>query len=90
VTEVFIQNHLILERLMHWYQLIAPLLVSLAVNFDIFLDLEEPCNNGAGSCSYYLVNYAAQSIFWLRDISTSALGLPEIRGADHLGMLKPH
>ncbi|KAG8719955.1 hypothetical protein FRC08_001556 [Ceratobasidium sp. 394] len=83
VTEVFIQLPWIFERLMHWYQTIAPFLESLEVEFDLYLDIEETRGGSMGHCSYYLVNYTQHSVFWLRDVSTSSIGLPDVRNPDH-------
>lgn len=69
---------------MHWYQEIAPLLEDLTVEFELFLDVEETRGESMGACSYYLVDYSAHSVFWLRNVSTASLGLPNIRNSEHL------
>ncbi|KAF8594937.1 hypothetical protein BDV93DRAFT_611647 [Ceratobasidium sp. AG-I] len=84
VTEAFIQHAIILERINYWYNLIIPYLDALEQTFDIFLDVMETMGEAMGLCSYYVVDYAAQSVFWLRDISTSDLGLPDVRSTVHL------
>ncbi|KAG8794394.1 hypothetical protein FRC12_024721 [Ceratobasidium sp. 428] len=83
VTEAFIQFPWVLERLMHWYQIISPFLESLEVEFELFLGIMDTRGESVGQCTYYLIDYTKHSVFWLRDVSTSSLGLPDIRGLIH-------
>ncbi|KDN44028.1 hypothetical protein RSAG8_05760, partial [Rhizoctonia solani AG-8 WAC10335] len=40
-----------------------------------------------GTCGYYLVDYISKKVFWFREVSTTALGLPDVRGPAHLNLL---
>lgn len=45
-----------------------------AATFDVFLDC-----NGRNTCRYYMIDHANKTICWLRQRSTSDIGLSDVR-----------
>ncbi|KAJ1302300.1 hypothetical protein OPQ81_001117 [Rhizoctonia solani] len=88
VTESNIVNERILGRLLEWTQAITPLInKSTRKDYDIFLNVSEDPEDGMGKCGYYLIDYGSEVVFWLREVSTTSMGLPDVRSPTHLGLL---
>lgn len=49
-------------------------------NLELFLETD----NNDYDCSYYLVNRATNSVFWLLDYSTTDLGIRDVVSDSHL------
>jgi hypothetical protein len=70
---------------MTWSQNITPLLHdSPRKDYDIILDISNSPEDGPGRCGYYLVDYSLEVVFWLRDVSTTSMGLSDVRSPTHL------
>ncbi|KAF8750352.1 hypothetical protein RHS01_09492 [Rhizoctonia solani] len=86
LTESNITEGHVLNRVMQWNQIIAPLASRFTKrDYDVVLNVSG--DEGMGSCNYYLVDYAAKEISWLRDLPTTTLGMPDIRSSNHLNTL---
>ncbi|KAF8748409.1 hypothetical protein RHS01_10882 [Rhizoctonia solani] len=86
LTESNITEGHVLNRVMQWNQIIAPLASRFTKrDYDVVLNVSG--DEGMGSCNYYLVDYAAKEISWLRDLPTTTLGMPDIRSSNHLTVL---
>ncbi|KAH7332896.1 hypothetical protein B0J17DRAFT_722070 [Rhizoctonia solani] len=87
-TESNITEGRVLNRIIRWSQVISAFVDdSTRSDYDLVLKVSESEGEEVGSCSYYLVDYNLQVVFWLREVSTTTLGLPDVRGATHLGLL---
>ncbi|CAE6471724.1 unnamed protein product [Rhizoctonia solani] len=87
-TESDITQEHILNRVMQWgHEIVSFANQSNRSDYDIVLRVSESEDDELGSCSYYLVDYTSEVVFWLREVSTSSLGLPEIRSPTHLKLL---
>ncbi|CAE6421072.1 unnamed protein product [Rhizoctonia solani] len=73
-TESNIQDRRILKRLMDWNRALAPLLnKSSRDDYDMVLNVSESPEE--------------EVIFWLREVSTALMGLPDVRSPTHLNLL---
>ncbi|KAH7332897.1 hypothetical protein B0J17DRAFT_632168 [Rhizoctonia solani] len=87
-TESDITQEHTLNRVIQWSRSIASFAnQSTRRDYDIVLKVSESEEDSMGACSYYLVDYASEVVFWLREVSNTALGLPEIRSPTHLKLL---
>ncbi|CAE6516848.1 unnamed protein product [Rhizoctonia solani] len=85
MTESNITDERISRRVMDWSRAILPLINrSTRDDYDIVLNVSESAEGGMGRCGYYLVDYDSEAIFWLRDVSTTLMGLPDVRSPTHL------
>ncbi|CAE6515037.1 unnamed protein product [Rhizoctonia solani] len=79
-TESNIAEGHVLNRLIDWSRTMRPLLnQSNRSDYDIVLKVSENMEQGMGTCHYYLVDHTLKVVFWLREISTGALGFPDSR-----------
>ncbi|CAE6431043.1 unnamed protein product [Rhizoctonia solani] len=87
-TESNITEAHILNRLIKWARILESLMnQSSGSDYDIVLRVSEDEGDGMGTCHYYLVDHTSKVIFWLREVSTSALGLSDVRSPTHLKLL---
>ncbi|QRV98025.1 WW domain protein [Ceratobasidium sp. AG-Ba] len=85
VTEMYIRHENVLGEVMNWYNVFVTLrdhVLPEAAAFDVFLD----CSS-EGTCRYYLIDHANKTICWLRQRTTSDLGISDVRNVLHLRAL---
>ncbi|CAE6473759.1 unnamed protein product [Rhizoctonia solani] len=88
LTESNVADERVLGRIAYWSQAISPLLNKSPRNdYDIVLSVSEGSEEGMGRCGYYLVDYNLEVVFWLREVSTTSMGLSDVRGPTHLNLL---
>ncbi|KAK7026852.1 hypothetical protein VNI00_015394 [Paramarasmius palmivorus] len=82
VTESYLYNSVTLEKVLYWSKHIEAILeekqIPLSERIELFICIEED------GCSYYLVNHATQTQFWLEEVDTVSLGLPDVDSDSHL------
>jgi len=52
--------------------------IPFSENIELFIMLEDD------DCLYYFVNHATRTQFWLEEIETSAVGIPDYDSPSHL------
>ena len=52
-------------------------------NIELLVNVDED----GTTCSYYFIEHENAIIFWLDEITTIALDIPNVCGSDHLGEL---
>ncbi|KAL0575214.1 hypothetical protein V5O48_006753 [Marasmius crinis-equi] len=82
VTEAHLYTPEILAKVLYWSKHIEMLVeekeMQLSENIELFILIED------GGCSYYFIDHAMQTQFWLEEYETTDLGLPEVASASHL------
>ncbi|KAH9947504.1 hypothetical protein B0H21DRAFT_738308 [Amylocystis lapponica] len=84
VTEAYMYSRAVQEKIVHWTGVINELLferhISLPDTAELFVELDDATE----SCLYYFVDHAAQTEFWLEELSTEFLDLPPAISESHL------
>ncbi|EEB90677.1 hypothetical protein MPER_11083 [Moniliophthora perniciosa FA553] len=82
VTESYLYDSQTLTKALHWSKHIESILedkqIPLSQHIELFIYIEDD------GCSYYLVNHATQTQFWLEEVDTSELGLSDLDSDSHL------
>ncbi|KAF9269667.1 hypothetical protein L218DRAFT_850859 [Marasmius fiardii PR-910] len=82
VTEAHLYELEILAKVLYWSKHIETLVeeqgMPLSENIELFILIEDD------GCSYYFVNHAVQTEFWLEQYETADLGIPDVASDSHL------
>ncbi|KAG7095379.1 hypothetical protein E1B28_006136 [Marasmius oreades] len=82
VTEAYLYNPETLAKVLYWSKHIESLVeekgMPLSENIELFILIEDD------GCSYYFVNHAIQTQFWLEQYDTTELGIPDVASESHL------
>uniref|UniRef100_A0A0W0FRH9 WW domain-containing protein n=1 Tax=Moniliophthora roreri TaxID=221103 RepID=A0A0W0FRH9_MONRR len=82
VTESYLYDPQTLTKALHWSKHIESILedkqIPLSQHIELFIYIEDD------GCSYYLVDHAAHTEFWLEELDTSELGLSDVDSDSHL------
>ncbi|KZT25700.1 hypothetical protein NEOLEDRAFT_1133215 [Neolentinus lepideus HHB14362 ss-1] len=89
VTEERLHVQEVLDKICKWIIYFAELLKEREIqgidSVELYLELSSE------GCLYYLVDHSSRREFWLEDVSTEALGLPQADSPAHLGyVLEEH
>lgn len=85
ITEMYIRHTNVLNQLMTWhgdFVVLRSHVLPDATSFDIFLDC-----SGGNTCRYYMVDHEHKTICWLRQRTTTDLGVSDVRNNLHLRAL---
>ena len=72
------------EKIAHWIAVISDLLVARRIALPETAELFVELDDDSDSCFYYFVDHAAQTEFWIEELPTDFLGLPEVVSDSHL------
>jgi len=88
VTETNIYIEKANKRVSYWIKTLEDLVqsrgIELLVSVEVFLHVEANADEFDGDCWYYLVDHASRSVFWLEELSTEDLGIPETASSSQL------
>ncbi|QRV86426.1 hypothetical protein RhiJN_14444 [Ceratobasidium sp. AG-Ba] len=90
ITDAYIRFPRVQARILACYARIAEMITSHddAINrlsdMDIYIELVDDRPSSPECCKYYLVDHSRLTICFLRQVSTSTLGLPDVRNNIHL------
>ncbi|KAG8715997.1 hypothetical protein FRC08_009953 [Ceratobasidium sp. 394] len=90
ITDAYVRFPHVLTRIQACYAQFAEAIlthddsVNRLATMDIYIEPTEVHQPSQESCNYYLVDHSRQTIGFLRQIDTSAIGLPDVRNNIHL------
>ncbi|KAF7325836.1 hypothetical protein MKEN_00434300 [Mycena kentingensis (nom. inval.)] len=85
VTEAYLYDKRTLESVLCWVKQIEDRAsaadFALSDSLELFVKLEED------DCAYYFVDHATRAQFWMDDVDTEELGLPDVVSISHLNLV---
>jgi len=90
ITDAYVRFPHILTRVQACYAQFAEAIlthddsVNRLTTMDIYIEPTQVHLPGQESCNYYLADHSTQTICFLRQVDTSAIGLPDVRNNVHL------
>ncbi|KAK7435505.1 hypothetical protein VKT23_019627 [Stygiomarasmius scandens] len=82
VTELYMYSPKLMAKVLSWVVRIEDILeekqIPFSENIELFIMLEDD------DCLYYFVNHATRTQFWLEEVDTSSVGIPDYDSPSHL------
>lgn len=84
VTEACISIQKVGDEISAWTALIEARIVDLGIYLTASVEIWMNLGETEGTLQYYFIDHSKHSVFWLDDLHTAAVGLPESVSASHL------
>ncbi|KAF9078746.1 hypothetical protein BDP27DRAFT_1441137 [Rhodocollybia butyracea] len=87
-TEAYLYSPEILVKVLYWAKTIEAMLeeknIPISNALELYLMIEDT------GCAYYFVDHASQSQFWLEQVQSDELGIPDVDSPSHLNIYLQH
>lgn len=84
VTEAYLYRPEVMAKIASWTTMVQEALNIKGIKFTGAIELFLEPREDMESCGYYLVDHSTRSEFWIDQVSTELLGLPQVVSMSHL------
>lgn len=84
VTDIALQNPNFSEKLLTLIENIQLAIKTLGIILPKDIELYINLNDDNCGCSYYLIDHSSRTEFWLEEVDSYSLGIPQVASIEHL------